>query len=854
MALLLRLWSLFETRGITLLLQFAVLAIAVSSVEAAEWLDAPSLVLLVLLASILAAFAGSTRKLEVGYHILAIALGAVIAYLSAAYLTDAQQWDLKFVELHDRMAEWWLAVTGEDATNDTLPLSMILVMVTWLAAYLSSWTLFKYGNVWITLVAIGMGMMVTLTYLPESFFTYMLGFFFFALLLVVHVTGLKRRSDLQVQGKTYPATIHRMSLVHGMMLSVVTLGAVAVVPMVDSDIRPLRWAIKPIDSTVEDFRQQLHRVFASVPGHRLASLRFHGPVLPLVRPVPVGEDPVLSSNSQFPFYWPAVAYDEYTSKAWKVEDVEERPLTTFGPTQPEEEEEGLEPVAPSDSSMTYSVQMHVDSPYLMMGGKPVYVEPGAEQQIPVSETFNMDLTNMEVNEGLPPQLKELASGLSVSTAGGASMGLADIPPDVLVTRLTKQLSSGSMYDLAIDSSSSAYRTELSDALQRPGSTVSMEVALTPVGISPVSYKPLERLRPNSTYRVIAELNLGSEEAMREAGQDYYPGIVDRYLQVPDSLPPRVRTLAAAITEDTSNPYDSAVAIEAFLRTMEYTTVPEIIEHDADVVDHFLFVSREGYSDHFASSMAMMLRTLGIPTRLVLGFGPGNAEEGGDGYMVRDLDSHTWPEVFFPNIGWIPFEPTPIYPLRLRGLPGGGFNLEEMLGVGELGPDEEGTLTELLEPEEEQQERDDFGGPLEGGQGLRALPFRHFGTPLGWGGALFVGFTVIGLALLRFFWMMQYGEFSTPETAYNRVRRLAVFLGIPSSSSQTPYEFAAVLAEYLPDNREDIDIICQGFVEKRFGRRNTSAMEVLRMLRAWNRIKRSLMGLKLQAEEATPSTA
>ena len=851
MALLGRMWNILETRGLTLLLQFAVLAVAVSSVEAAQWVDAPSLVLIVLIAATLAAFAGSARKLEFAYHILAIGLGALVAYLSAAYLTDAQEWELKFTELHDRLGEWWLAVTGEDATNDTLPLSMILVMLTWLAAYVTSWSLFRFGNVWISLVSIGTGMMINLTYLPETFFIYMVGFLFFALLLVVHVTSLRRRSDLQVQGKTYPSAIHRLSLVHGLLLSVVTLGAVAVVPMADTDIKPLRWMLRPIDTAVEDLRGQMYRVFAAVPGHRLASLRFFGPVLPLVRPVPIGEDPVLSSNSRFPFYWPAVAYDEYTSKAWKVEEVEERPLTTFGPTQPEEEEEGLEPTSPSESSMTYNVELHVDSPYLMLGGKPVFVEPGAEQQIPVSETFNMDLTNMEVNEGLPPDLKELASDLSVRTAGGESMGLADIPPNVLVARLTKELGSGSTYDLAVDSSSSAYQTELNDALQRTGTTVGMEVSRTPIGISPVLYKALEPLRPNSTYRVIAELNLGSEEAMREAGQDYYPGIVDRYLQVPDSLPQRVHTLAAAITEDTSNPYDSAVAIEAYLRTLEYTTVPETIEHDADVVDHFLFESREGYSDHFASSMAMMLRTLGVPTRLVLGFGPGNPEPGQDGYMIRDRDSHSWPEVFFPNIGWMPFEPTPIYPLRLRGLPGGGLNFEE-LGIGELGPDAEGTATELIQTEEERQERDDFGGPLEGGQGIRALPFRHFGTPMGWGGALFVAFTVIGLVLLRLFWKIQYGEFNTPELAYKRIHRLAVFLGIPTSPSQTPYEFSQTLAEYLPGNREDIDLICRTFVEKRYGRRNPSAMEIMRMLPAWSRIKRSLLDLNLRVEEPAPS--
>ena len=82
------------------------------------------------------------------------------------------------------------------------------------------------------------------------------------------------------------------------------------------------------------------------------------------------------------------------------------------------------------------------------------------------------------------------------------------------------------------------------------------------------------------------------------------------------------------------------------------------------MDYFLFESRESYSDYFASAMAMMLRTQGVPTRLVLGFGPGEADP--EGHLVRDRDNHSWPEVYFPGIGWAPFEPTPIYPVRPRG--------------------------------------------------------------------------------------------------------------------------------------------------------------------------------------------
>ncbi len=846
---------MLETQGLTLLLQAAILAVAVSSVEAAGWVETPPLVPIVLVAALLGAVIGRVRKLEYAYHIAAIGLGVLLAYFSAVYLTAAEEWALKFNELHTRLAEWWLAVTGEDATNDTLPLSMILVLLAWLSGYVSSWSLFKYRNPWISLVAIGTGLLVTLTYLTESFFIYMLGFFFLSLILIVHMTGLKRRSELQAQGRTYPAAIHRLSLLTGLLLGAVTLGATTLIPMSDTDTRPLRWALRPIDRAVEDIRGELYRVFASVPGHRLASLRFFGDVLPLVRPVPIGEDPVLSSNSPFPFYWPAVAYDEYTSKAWKVENTEERSFATYSPSQPEEEEEGLELQAFTDTSLAYWVQLHVDSPYLMVGGKPVLVEPGAEQQIPVSETFSMDLTNMQENEALPAGLKEMAAGMSVSAVENGSLGMGDIPSELFVTKLVKELESGSRYDLNIETNSSSYQSDLGQALQRPGKTVGMEVTQTPIGSSPVLYKSLEPLRPNSTYRIVAELNLASEEAMREASQDYYPGILNRYLQVPDSLPTRVRTLALALTEGSTNPYDSAVAIEGFLRTMEYTTVPGEIDHDADVVDHFLFEARKGYSDHFASSMAMMLRTLGIPSRLVLGFGPGISDPEEEGYLVKDRDSHSWPEVFFPGIGWVPFEPTPIYDLRPRGLPGAGFNITEILeSIGELGPDAGTEVSELLQREEEQEERNDLGGPLPGGQGTRALPSLHFGTPLGAGGVFFAVFMAIGVVLMRLLWIRQYGEFSTPEMAYNRIRRLVVYLGIPCPPSQTPYEFAEQLSELLPDSREDVYLICRTFVEKRYGRRDPSAVEVVRMLWAWSRIKRELMDLRPQSEAAPASPA
>ena len=121
-------------------------------------------------------------------------------------------------------------------------------------------------------------------------------------------------------------------------------------------------------------------------------------------------------------------------------------------------------------------------------------------------------------------------------------------------------------------------------------------------------------------------------------------------------------MASELAADAENTYDKAVAIETYLREeMEYTTLQQEIPHDADVVDYFLFESKKGFSDFFASSMAVMLRTQGIPTRMVLGFGPGEPDPEKEGFIIRDKDSHSWPEVYFGALGGYPSSRLPSTP-------------------------------------------------------------------------------------------------------------------------------------------------------------------------------------------------
>jgi hypothetical protein len=98
------------------------------------------------------------------------------------------------------------------------------------------------------------------------------------------------------------------------------------------------------------------------------------------------------------------------------------------------------------------------------------------------------------------------------------------------------------------------------------------------------------------------------------------------------------------------------AIQSYVRT-EYT-YGERPPRRRFPLPAFLFRDRIGYCQHFSGAMALMLRMLGIPARVAAGFTPGSYNTDTKEYRVRDLDAHSWVEVWFTNVGWVPFDPTP----------------------------------------------------------------------------------------------------------------------------------------------------------------------------------------------------
>lgn len=174
----------------------------------------------------------------------------------------------------------------------------------------------------------------------------------------------------------------------------------------------------------------------------------------------------------------------------------------------------------------------------------------------------------------------------------------------------------------------------------------------------------ETLEPGMSYSVLSvstQHGAGELRDARWAGSTapYPADIMDRYLQLPETVTTRTVELAASLTADLPTVYDQVKAIETHLKeSYPYDFYPPPQKPNSDSVDQFLFVDQTGYCEHYVSAMVVMLRSQGIPARLVSGFGSGRYDFVNNLYEVRARDAHSWVEVYFPGKGWVPFEPTP----------------------------------------------------------------------------------------------------------------------------------------------------------------------------------------------------
>jgi transglutaminase-like putative cysteine protease len=173
-----------------------------------------------------------------------------------------------------------------------------------------------------------------------------------------------------------------------------------------------------------------------------------------------------------------------------------------------------------------------------------------------------------------------------------------------------------------------------------------------------TFRNLDRERPVNMYEGVSDVSLPLPTRLDRLSVALPDTMPARYLQLPEKLDPRIPELARSITAKESSTYRRATAIDRYLTTHFGYTLQLPSEAPADPLADFLFHRRRGHCEYFASSMAIMLRSVGIPSRVVTGFRGAQFNQVNSTYIVRARDAHSWVEAYIPGAGWTTFDPTP----------------------------------------------------------------------------------------------------------------------------------------------------------------------------------------------------
>jgi len=322
------------------------------------------------------------------------------------------------------------------------------------------------------------------------------------------------------------------------------------------------------------------------------------------------------------------------------------------------------------------------------------------------------------------------------------------------------------------------------------------------------------LEAGDRYTVVSYHAAVTELGLREARTAYPTEITEAYLQLPEDFSDLVRETARIVTAGYETAYDKSKAVESFLRTYRYNEEINAPPPDKDPVEYFLYEIKEGYCDYYATSMAVMLRSLGIPARTVSGYAEGTFDEETELYRVTERDAHTWVEVYFPDFGWIEFEPTAGESPLNR--PSGNDPAEStnLNGPEPINPQDE--FDPLNNPENEPLNPEQENFPQN--ESLSVIEGNTFADQPLWVWALLTPLIlIVGLVIIWRTRIFGPTVFSTdlPPIFYDRLQIWATRLGFPPRQHLTPYEQSGRLERYLPEGKGYIHSITENYVQYQF---------------------------------------
>lgn len=794
-------WARFDWEDLlTLAIAICAVVSVAGTLEGSGWSkDMPALTLVSVLA-LPAALALARSRLPVyAAWPLSVLLGAIIVFWQTLVMVGPGSILDRLDAVYWRFERWFgLAFGAPGVNNDPLPFNVFVLGLTWLGVFLFGWSVFRWNNAWPGLIPGGVALFLDLVFVGDALTTASILYVLFGFLLLMRTNLTSRLARWRAEGTPYPPLISFTFLNFSLwsLLALIIVGWLS--PTGPFSTPP---PIKAMTSSVEGFAIDIVRLAGPLHVKKVTPVHNYTGLLPFQGSVKLGERELLSvqvgdRTLQGPFALRGAVYDTYSSGGWQNGVRQRTPL-------PNRAESLLRKQLANGEVSGMLVPMTVQVRAKSVVGTVIF-SPG--QPVSAERYLTADMVGASIRWRTAAQLGVPGEGAELSD----SQVLNQLPDDLI--------------GLGVDR----------DARNRVSLVQVIDLSEQPLPDA-LSLHPGSRVRKGEMYKVLGFVNMATADTLREAERSYPQWAKDLYLQLPEGLTDDVRQLARDIAGGERNAYDKAKAIEGYLRGYPVDYKIKETPPGRDTVQYFLFDARRGYFDYHASAMVVMLRAQGVPARLAVGFAVDEAdrdEETGS-YLVRDRNSYTWTEVYFPGYGWIPFNPSPDRPANLVPR----LRTDIPLGAGGVGADEfpdlpidgaDRVLTPL--PEDAMPARGSSGGA-----GGEYAPWALLAV-LAFGAAM--------VFAVKTGWQRSVAGLPYSQQLWEKTVRLASWAGYPPERGQTPQEYARRIEQSLWGVR-DVGLLAAVYSRSRFGRRDAEPEERERLEQMWPRLRSAALSAMLR---------
>ena len=773
-----------------------------------------------------------TRLPDMVTHIVAVWLGAVGATVAVGLSVNG----LDQILASRGRALWELArsvarsLAGSQTTRlGDAELLSLLALTVWMLGYTSAWVLYRRGWLAAALVPPAVVLVVSLRSASDRPTWPVAMFLFAAVTLWARRQILDRQRAWAQRGLRIPEKVSLRAVSLALPIAALVLGAGSALP-----ITAPREAVDPITGAVSESWQAVRSEVAGrlgLEGEAAGNYAEFPASFEIGGDLDLSQEIVATLDAEEPHYLGLRRYDAYDGAGWSSRVDETFRLPGDG---------GSTHVTNVifARSQTVALSNAVTNERSPTAGIVTVVRPKDDLVFTI-ETFSgaseavvtvlgwqridqpaIDVASLDIGD-LPVDLQSLVSDLQQAelapNATAADVQFADKAVSDQISRERARLA--------------RYPVETTLALDEEG-----RLTLALDGRVP-NYDDIEavfvdeQMVAGDQYRVLGQRSTADADQLRTAGQSYPTWIEGRYLDVPESVTERTRSLAetVAIESGAETPFDQAWAIQELLQTYTYDLNPPVGENGEDIVDFFLFESKVGRCEQYASAMVVMLRSLGIPSRLVSGYRSSDEVNDVGQYIFREQQAHTWVEVYFPSFGWVPFEPTAgqdRFDYESNDAPAATPEPEDDPQPATPTPPASVDVTPTPAPE---------GTPpsspalVEGDGRNQGPPW----TALGLAGAIMAALGV-GLAVMR---LRNPSRGLMPAAGlYASLLRLGTRRGVRATSSTTPQEFGTALSRAMPRAGQAISTIVDAYQWEQFGPPTERQARLGRARDAWRLVR------------------